>query len=82
MIAGEDFEDIELIVPAMECIYRGASLILARFEPPLRSRPAMLGLDVVQGNYGSSVPFQDIPDSCYTIKNLKDVKLYATVLYR
>jgi len=73
VIAGEDFEDIELAVPVMEYIYRGASVTLATFRPVMRSRPPLVGLEVVQGNFGMSVPFQEIPESYYTIKKLADV---------
>lgn len=73
VIAGEDFEDIELAVPVMEYIYRGAKVTLATFPPPLRSRPPMLGLDVVQGNFGISVPLQEIPLSDYQVAKLSEV---------
>lgn len=65
IIAGEDFEDVELCVPAMEFIYRGARVILAPFPPPMRARPPMLGVDVIMGNFGMSVPFQEIPEGDY-----------------
>ncbi len=73
VIAGEDFEDIELAVPVMEYIYRGAKVTLATFPPPLRSRPPMLGLDVVQGNFGISVPLQEIPLADYKLAKLSEV---------
>jgi putative intracellular protease/amidase len=75
VIAGEDFEDIELAVPVMEYIYRGAKVTLATFTPVIRSRPPLVGLDVVQGNFGMSVPLQEIPDSFYSIKKLADVTM-------
>jgi putative intracellular protease/amidase len=75
VIAGEDFEDIELAVPVMEYIYRGARVILATFTPVVRSRPPLVGLDVVQGNFGMSIPLQEIPESCYSIKKLADVRM-------
>jgi protease I len=75
VIAGEDFEDIELAVPVMEYIYRGAKVTVATFTPAVRSRPPLIGLDVVQGNFGMSVPFQEIPESYYTIKKLSDVSM-------
>ncbi len=75
IIAGEDFEDIELAVPFMEFLYRGASLTLATFEPVVRSRPPLVGLDVVQGNFGISVPLQEIPLSFYRLKKLDSVSL-------
>ncbi len=74
VIAGEDFEDVELAVPVMEYIYRGAKVTLATFPPPLRSRPPMLGLDVVQGNFGLSVPLQEIPLTDYQIVELSEVR--------
>ena len=33
MLVGEDFEDIELIVPTMELMYRGADILIGLFEP-------------------------------------------------
>jgi len=75
IIAGEDFEDVELAVPVMEFIYRGADVTLATFSPPMRSRPPMLGLEVVQGNFGISVPLQEIPLSHYQIEKLTDVRM-------
>lgn len=75
IISGEDFEDIELVVPVMEYLYRGAEVRLATFPAPKRSRPPLLGLDVVQGNFGVSVPFQEIPDSAYQIVPLAEVAL-------
>jgi putative intracellular protease/amidase len=73
IIAGEDFEDIELCVPLMEWIYRGAEITLGTFEPMVRSRPPLVGLDVVQGNFGMSVPLQEIPLSYYSIKPLERI---------
>jgi protease I len=75
IIAGEDFEDIELVVPVMEYLYRGAAVTLATFSAPQRSRPPLLGLDVVVGNFGVSVPFQEIPDNAYAIVPLAEVDL-------
>jgi protease I len=75
IIAGEDFEDIELAVPVMEYIYRGARVTLATFPPPMRSRPPMLGLDVVMGNFGISVPLQEIPLSHYQVVKLSEVSV-------
>lgn len=75
VIAGEDFEDIELAVPVLEYLYRGAKVILATFTPVIRSRPPLVGLDVVQGNFGMSVPLQEIPQSEYEIKKLADVSM-------
>jgi protease I len=75
VIAGEDFEDIELAVPVMEYLYRGAKVMLATFTPIIRSRPPLVGLDVVQGNFGMSVPLQEIPESHYSIKKLTDASM-------
>lgn len=75
IIAGEDFEDIELVVPVMEYLYRGADITLATFPSPMRSRPPMVGLDVVMGNFGVSVPFQEIPETAYDIVPLAEVDL-------
>lgn len=73
VVAGEDFEDIELVVPVLELLYRGADLTLATFPPPKRARPPMLGVDVVMGNFGVSVPLQDIPGSRYTVRELAGI---------
>jgi len=75
VIAGEDFEDIELAVPVMEYLYRGAKVIMGTFPAPMKSRPAMLGLNVVQGNFGMTVPLQEIPDKYYQIKPLSQIKM-------
>jgi protease I len=75
IIAGEDFEDIELAVPVMEYIYRGAKVTLATFPAPVRSRPPLIGMDVVVGNYGLSVPFQEIPEEYYKIVKLSKVRV-------
>jgi protease I len=74
-LVGGDFEDIELVVPTMEMIYRGAEVIIGKFPPELKARPPLLGLDVILGNFGVSIPFQEIPDSYYSIKNLEDLKM-------
>ena len=75
IIAGEDFEDVELVAPVLEYLYRGAKVILATFPPPMRARPPLLGVDVVLGNFGVSVPLQEIPDSCYELKKLSQVSM-------
>jgi protease I len=74
-MVAEDFEDIELCAPAMELMYRGADFIVGLFEPQMKSRPALLGLDVRQGNFGVTVPFQEIPDSYYRLIEKKDLKM-------
>lgn len=70
-----DYEDIELVAPVLEYVYRGAEVTLATFESVLRSRPPLLGLDVIVGNYGTSIPFQEIPDRYYNIKKLQNIKM-------
>ena len=75
IVAGQDFEDVELCVPAMEFDQRGARVILGTFPAPAVSRPPMLGLDVVMGNFGMSVPFQELDDSRYPVVPLADLSL-------
>lgn len=75
IIAGEDFEDVELVAPTMEYLYRGADLKIATFPPPIRARPPLLDLNVVLGNFGVSVPLQEIPDDRYTLKKLSEVAM-------
>ena len=74
MIA-DDWEDIELSAPYLELMYRGADFIIGLFEPETKSRPGLLGLDVRHGNFGSTIPFQEIPDSYYTIIKKEDIKM-------
>jgi putative intracellular protease/amidase len=73
LICGWDFEDFEIAVPVMEFIHRGAKIIIGTFTGAARARPPLLGLDVVQGNFGMSVPLQEIPDSSYGIKKLAEI---------
>ena len=73
IVAGEDFEDVELAVPVMEFLYRGAAVTLGTFPAPLRSRPPLLGLDVVMGNFGVSVPLQEVPEHMYDLKQLSQI---------
>ena len=54
---------------------RGAQVILGTFPAPVVSRPPMLGLDVVMGNFGMSVPFQEFDDSRYPVVPLADLGL-------
>ena len=75
LLVGGDFEDIELVVPTMELLYRGADLIIGKFPPEMTARPPLLGLDVIMGNFGVSIPFQEIPECYYTIRNLSDIKM-------
>jgi hypothetical protein len=62
-------------IPVMEHIYRGAAVTIATFAPAIRSRPPCVDLDVVQVNFGMSVPFQKISEDYYTIKKLTDVSM-------
>jgi protease I len=73
MICGWDFEDYEIAVPVMEFIHRGAKIMIGTFTSVIRARPPLLGMDVVQGNFGMSVPLQEIPDSYYGIKKLSEI---------
>ncbi|MEE2945764.1 MAG: DJ-1/PfpI family protein [Pseudomonadota bacterium] len=73
--ATDDFEDIELVVPVMELLYRGAEVIIGHFEAELRARPGLLGSETITGNFGVTIPFQEIPDSFYTYKPLNDVRM-------
>ncbi len=70
-----NYEDIEIAAPVLEYIYRGAEVIFATFESAVRTRPPLLGMDVIMGNVGTTIPFQEIPDCYYSIKKLKDVKM-------
>lgn len=74
MIAN-DFEDIEFCAPVMELIYRGADLVVGLFDPEMMARPPLLGLDVRLGNFGASVPMQEIPGSYYKIIKKQDLKM-------
>ncbi len=74
-MVADDFEDIELCAPTMELLYRGAEFVVGLFDPYMQSRPALLGLDVRHGNFGVSVPFQEIPDHHYKIIKEKDLKM-------
>lgn len=71
----DDWEDIELSAPLLELLYRGAEFKVGLFEPETKSRPGLLGLDVRHGNFGSTIPFQEIPDSYYTIIQKPDIKM-------
>jgi putative intracellular protease/amidase len=75
MICGWDFEDFEIAVPVMEFIHREAKIIIGTFTGATRARPPLLGLDVVQGNFGMSVPLQEIPERYYTLKKLSDIDM-------
>lgn len=74
MIA-DDFEDIELCSPVLEFMYRGAEVVVGLFEPYMRSRPPLVGMDVRIGNFGVSIPFQEIPESYYKIIKAEDLKM-------
>jgi protease I len=71
MIA-DDWEDVELTCPAMELMYRGAEFIVGLFEPEMRARPYA---NFRVGNFGTTVPFQEIPLSYYKIIEEKDLKM-------
>ena len=71
----EDWEDIELSAPMLELMHRGAEIIIGLFEPQMKSRPGLLGLDVRHGNFGCTIPIQEIPDSYYKIIDEKELKM-------
>jgi putative intracellular protease/amidase len=73
MICGWDFEDFEIAVPVMEFMFRGAGIIVGTFSGATRARPPLLGVDVVQGNFGMSIPLQEIPEDLYAIKKLTEI---------
>tara|TARA_B100001123_G_scaffold448035_1_gene607562 strand:- start:2844 stop:4103 length:1260 start_codon:yes stop_codon:yes gene_type:complete len=73
IVAGQDFEDVELCVPAMELTWRGAAITLGTFSAPVVSRPPILGLDVVMGNFGMSVPFQELRAEQYPVVPLSEL---------
>jgi len=75
MICGWDFEDFEIAVPVIDFLHRGAKILIGTFTGATRARPPLLGLDVVQGNFGMSVPLQEIPESYYKIKNLYEIDM-------
>ena len=37
-----DYEDIEIVAPVLESVYRSAEVTLANFESVFRSRPPLL----------------------------------------
>ncbi|MGD0726283.1 MAG: DJ-1/PfpI family protein [Spirochaetia bacterium] len=74
-LIGEDFEDIEVVVPTLELIHRGANVIIGKFPPEMKSRPPLIGLDVRTGNFGVSIPFQEIPETYYTLMDLAEIKM-------
>ncbi|MGQ9617152.1 MAG: DJ-1/PfpI family protein [Spirochaetota bacterium] len=73
LICGWDFEDFEIAVPVLEFIHRGAKILIGTFRSVVCSRPPLIGLDVVQGNFGMSVPLQEISESYYKIKKLDQI---------
>ncbi len=75
LICGWDFEDFEIAVPVIEFIHRGAKIIIGTFTSLVRARPPLIGLEVVQGNFGMSVPLQEIPESYYDIKQLSEIDM-------
>ena len=68
----DDFEDIELCAPVLELMYRGAKISIGLFEPPMRARPYP---NYRIGNFGMTIPFQEIPSNYYRIINEKDIKM-------
>jgi len=68
----DDWEDVELCAPVMELMYRGAKIVVGLFEPEMRARPYA---NYRVGNFGTTVPFQEIPLSYYKIIEKKDLKM-------
>jgi protease I len=75
MIAGEDYEDIEMCTMALETLYRGGSLTCALPAAPERCRPASAygRSDLVIGSLGTSIPFQEVPLSDYAVRPLNQI---------
>ena len=48
---------------------------LLHLRLPYALAPPLVGLDVVQVNFGMSLPFQEISEDYYTIKKLTDVSM-------
>lgn len=71
----DDWEDIEMSAPMLELMYRGAGIVIGLFEPQMKARAALLGLDVRTGNFGCTVPIQEIPLSYYKIIKQEDLKM-------
>jgi putative intracellular protease/amidase len=67
MMVTDDWEDIEFCAPTMEFLYRGATYSVGLFDTQIRSKPVVPPSDWRQGSYGTSVPFQEIPDNYYHI---------------
>ena len=74
-MVAEDWEDVELCAPTMELMYRGVDYVVGLFPAQMKSRPALLGLDVRTGSFGTTVPFQEIPDSYYKIIKQEDLSM-------
>jgi protease I len=74
-MTAEDWEDIEMCTPIMELMYRGANIVVGLFDPIQKARPAMLDSEVRTGSFGTTVPFQEIPDSYYSIIKVEDLKM-------
>ena len=71
-----DWEDIELTAPTMELIYRGATYTVGVFEQEMKSRPALpVDFRVREGSFGTSVPFQEIPQDYYKILKKEEIGL-------
>jgi len=73
LIAGWDFEDFELSVTFLELFHRGASITIGTFSGCKRNRPGILSSDYSQGNFGMTVPLQEIPLDLYQIKDLNEI---------
>ena len=54
---------------------KGADIIIGRFEPQYKARP-MHDSSFVQGNFGTTIPFQEISSDYYKIMSLDKIKMH------
>ena len=74
IVAGEDFEDVELVAPFLEFLHRGADVTFGTFPPPTRSRPPMISEPAVMGSFGVSVPLQEVSADHYELLSLEEIE--------
>lgn len=71
----EDFEDIELCGPVLELMYRGAAITVGLFPYTYKARGSHWQEDVRTGQFGVTIPFQEISMNDYKIVNSRDLKI-------
>jgi len=71
----EDFEDIELCGPVLELMYRGAAITVGLFPYTYKARGSHWQEDVRTGQFGVTIPFQEIPMKDYQIVDSKYLKV-------